>query len=187
METGLRPATAQLENRQRHFRSRLLSLPEGDQSREVVGAASWIGKKLQNENRKGRNDSPTRRARGTGCRDEPGGRVVGHGRSGECKAGNHHVHGRVTTRQCSNRVRSRMAERTILVGHQTHMSYSQEAYDAECAGLARTIEEAVKRQTTPEQVTICTDAQAAVKPMLSDDSGPAQMNAIQARRRIEAL
>jgi len=44
MESGLRAATAQLENRQRRFGLRLLSLPEGDQAREVVGAPSGIGR-----------------------------------------------------------------------------------------------------------------------------------------------
>ena len=48
MESGLRPATAQLENRQRRFGLRLLSLPEGDHAREVVGARSGIGGRLKN-------------------------------------------------------------------------------------------------------------------------------------------
>ena len=48
MESGLRAATTQLENRQRRFRLRLLSLPEGDQAREVVGAPTGIGWRLKN-------------------------------------------------------------------------------------------------------------------------------------------
>src|SRR3978361_1801396 len=48
MESGLRPATVQLENRRRRFGLRLLSLPDGDQAREVVGAVSVIGKGLKN-------------------------------------------------------------------------------------------------------------------------------------------
>jgi hypothetical protein len=48
MESGLRPATAQLENRQRRFGLRLLGLLDGDQARELVGAASLIGKRLKN-------------------------------------------------------------------------------------------------------------------------------------------
>jgi hypothetical protein len=47
MESGLRPAVAQLENRQRRFGLRLLSLPLGDQAKEAVGAASAIGKRLE--------------------------------------------------------------------------------------------------------------------------------------------
>jgi hypothetical protein len=48
MESGLRPATAQLENRQRRFGLRLLSPPDGNQAREVVGARSGIGRRLKN-------------------------------------------------------------------------------------------------------------------------------------------
>jgi ribonuclease HI len=43
------------------------------------------------------------------------------------------------------------------------MGYNQEAYDAECAALARALETAARRQTTPEKVTIFTDAQAAIR------------------------
>jgi len=49
--------------------------------------------------------------------------------------------------------------------------YIQGAYDAECAPLARALE-TVAEQTTPEKVTIFTDAQAATKRMASEDPGP---------------
>jgi len=52
------------------------------------------------------------------------------------------------------------------VGIKTHMGYSQEAYDAGCAALARALESASRRQTTPERVTIFTDAQAAIRRIL---------------------
>jgi len=48
MESGLRAASAQLENRQRRFGLRLLSLPLGDQAREIVGAPTGIGRRLTN-------------------------------------------------------------------------------------------------------------------------------------------
>ena len=48
MESGLRAATAQLENRQRRFGLRLLSLPQGDQAREVVGAPTAVGRRFTN-------------------------------------------------------------------------------------------------------------------------------------------
>jgi len=48
MESGLRGAAAQLENKQRHFGLRLLSLPQGDQAREVVGAPTALGRRLTN-------------------------------------------------------------------------------------------------------------------------------------------
>ena len=48
MESGLRAATAQLENRQRCFGLRLLSLPLGDQARQVVGTPTGIRRRLTN-------------------------------------------------------------------------------------------------------------------------------------------
>jgi len=48
MESGLRAATAQLENKQRWFRLRLLSLPQRDQAREIVGTLTAIGRRLTN-------------------------------------------------------------------------------------------------------------------------------------------
>jgi len=48
MESGLRAATTQLENRQRWFGLLLLSLPQGEQAREVVGAPTIIGRRLTN-------------------------------------------------------------------------------------------------------------------------------------------
>jgi len=48
MESGLRAATAQLENRQRRFGLRLVSLPQGDQAREIVGAPTAIGRRFTN-------------------------------------------------------------------------------------------------------------------------------------------
>jgi len=48
MKLGLRLAAAQLEHRQRRFGLRLLSLPQGDQAREVVGALTAIGRRLTN-------------------------------------------------------------------------------------------------------------------------------------------
>jgi hypothetical protein len=51
------------------------------------------------------------------------------------------------------------------------MGYNQDAYDAECAALARALETAARRETTPEKVTIFTDAQAAIRQMASEDPG----------------
>jgi len=45
---AVRPAPAQLDNRQRRFGLRLLGRPQGDQAREVLGAASsGLGKRLE--------------------------------------------------------------------------------------------------------------------------------------------
>lgn len=46
IETRRRPAAAQLENRQRQFALRLLSLPQGDKAKEIVGAPTAIGRRL---------------------------------------------------------------------------------------------------------------------------------------------
>jgi len=73
------------------------------------------------------------------------------------------------------------------VGINNHMGYNQEAYDAECAALARALEEAANRQTVPEQVTIFTDAQAAIRLMASEEPGPGQKYTIPARRHIAKL
>ena len=48
MESRLRPAAAQLDNRLRRFAFRLASLPRGDQARELIGASdSAFGQRLQ--------------------------------------------------------------------------------------------------------------------------------------------
>jgi len=72
-------------------------------------------------------------------------------------------------------------------GIKTHMGYNQEAYDAECAALARALESASRRNTIPDRVTIFTDAQAAIRRMASDEPGPGRKYALEARRHIATL
>jgi len=48
MESGLRAAATQLENRQQRLVLQLLRLPHGGQAREVVGAPTEIGRRLTN-------------------------------------------------------------------------------------------------------------------------------------------
>jgi len=45
--SGLRPATSQLDSRQRRFTARILSLPAGSEARGIVGAQSAVGKQLE--------------------------------------------------------------------------------------------------------------------------------------------
>jgi len=71
-------------------------------------------------------------------------------------------------------------------GIKAHMGNNQEAYDAECAAIARALEAATRRYV-PERVTIFTDVQAAIRRMASDDPGPGQQYAIQARKHIATL
>jgi len=46
IESGLRPATNQLENRQWQFGLRLLCLARGEKARRIIGADTVIGKRL---------------------------------------------------------------------------------------------------------------------------------------------
>ena len=72
-------------------------------------------------------------------------------------------------------------------GIKTHIGYNQEAYDTEWAALARALELASRRNMAPERVTVFTDAQAAIRRMASDEPGPGQQYALQARKHIAAL
>jgi len=71
-------------------------------------------------------------------------------------------------------------------GIKCHMGHNQEAYDTECAALARTLESSLGGYV-PGCVTILTDAQAAIRRMASEEPGPGQQYAIQARKHIAVL
>jgi len=62
MESGLRPASTQLDNHLQRFALRLASLPKGGEARELIGAAeSTLGNRLYLPRilgQKGRNGSP---------------------------------------------------------------------------------------------------------------------------------
>jgi ribonuclease HI len=74
------------------------------------------------------------------------------------------------------------------VGHKLQMGFNKfDAYVTECAALVRALESAVRRRPLPERVTIFTDAQAAISRMASEDPGPGQCYAIQARKHIATL
>jgi len=66
------------------------------------------------------------------------------------------------------------------------MGYYQEAYDAECAAIARALE-AASLGHVPERVTIFSDSQAAIRRMASEEPGPGQQYAVLARRHIGTL
>jgi len=59
-----------------------------------------------------------------------------------------------------------------------------EAYDAECA---RALQVAAARNHTLGLVTILTDCQAAIGRMVSDEPGPGQKYALEARWHIATL
>jgi len=67
------------------------------------------------------------------------------------------------------------------------MGWGQEAYEAECAAIARALHEAAFRDHTLGKVTIFADAQAAIWRMTSDDPGPGRKYAIIAIKHIATL
>jgi len=56
--------------------------------------------------------------------------------------------------------------------------YQQDVYDVECVAIARGPKTAALRPLAHEHITICTDAQAAVRRMGLDELGPGQRNAL---------
>jgi len=140
MESGLKPVVAQLENRQRRFGLQLLSLPQSDQAREVIGATPSIGQRLEHVlDSSGRTEStflleePETRDADMLQEDESGAKAV-------TRPG-------LTIFTDGSRFDSGAAGYSVVWN-------SQEAYDAECAALARAPETVARRQIIPERVTI---------------------------------
>jgi len=190
MESGLRPAATQLENRQRRFGLRLLSLPQGDLARKLIGAPTGIGRRLTSalaytgrvEDTVPLEDSETFDAE-----------LLQEGEA-EAKAEAEKPRPGLTMFTDGSRLDDGATGYAVAwkngqtwKGIKTHMGYNQEAYDAECASLARALESASRRNTTPGRVTIFTDAQAAIRRMASDEPGPGQKYALEARKHIAEL
>ena len=184
--------TAQLENRQRRFGLRLLSLPQGDQAREVVGAPTEIGRRLTNAL------AYVGRTENIVLLEDPEtlDTELVQEEEAEAKAEAEKARPGLTMFTDGSRLDDGAVGYAVVwknpnglswKGIKTHMGFNQEAYDAECAALARALGEAARRNTTPERVTIFSDAQAAIKRMASDEPGPGQQYALQARRHIAAL
>jgi ribonuclease HI len=190
MESRLRPAAAQLDNRQRRFAARLLSLPVGSEAKGIVGAQSAIGSRLETAiGYSGRMEEiviaskpekteavriveDRERAIEEAKKDREGLTIFTDGSRLESGATGYAVAWKAGNR---------------WVGVKAHMGYNQEAFDAECAALARALEVAAKRQTGPKAVTIFTDSQAAMARIASEEPGPAQQYAQQARKWITKL
>jgi len=191
IKSGLRAASAQLENRQRRFGLRLLSLPQGDQAREVVGAPTGIGRRLKNALAYGG------QTEGTVLLEDPetlDAELLQDEEEEEAKADAERARPGLTMFTDGSRLDNRATGYAVVwkrgltwTGVKGHMDSNQEAYDAECAALAHALEEATRRNTTPERVTIFTDAQAAIRRMASDEPGPGQQYALQARKHIATL
>jgi len=190
MESGLRAATAQLENMQRRLGLRLLSLPQGDQAREVVGAPTAIGRKLTSAL------AYAGRAESTVLLEEPETLDAGllQEEEAEAKAEAEKDRPGLTIFTDGSRLDSGAAGYSVVwkrgqtwVGIKTHMGCNQEAYGAECAALARALESASRRQTTPERIAIFADAQAAIRRIAYEEPGLGQQYALQARKHIATL
>ena len=191
MESGLRPAGNQLENRQRRFGLRLLSLPQGDRAREVVGARTALGNRLG----AALNYTWTE-TEGTVLLEEPetfDAELIQEERETAEREAEKKRPGLVMFTDGS-RPEDGAAGYAVAwkngqtwKGIKTHMGYYQEAFDAECAALARALESASRRNTVPNRVTIFTDAQAAIRRMASDEPGPGQKYALEARKHIAKL
>jgi ribonuclease HI len=174
------------------LRPRLLSLPDSDQAREVVGAVSVIGKGLKNDlalAHRGRTET-------TVLLEEPEALDAETIQDDEktAKVEAERPQQGITMFTDGSRLDNGATGYTVVwkngqswVGIKNHTGHNQEAYDAECAALARALEEVTKRQTVPERITIFTDAQAAIRRMVSEDPGPGQKYAILARRHIVTL
>jgi len=191
MESELRPATNQLENCQRRFGLRLLGLPQGEKAREMVSYNTPLGKRLssalayiwtetertvlleepetfdteliQEEREEAKKEAEKERlglvmfTDGSWLENEAAGYAVAWKSS------------------------------QTWEGIKTHMGFNQEAYDAECAALARALKTAAEIAPTPSHVTIFTDAQAAIRRMSTEEPGPGEKYAVEARQHIVTL
>jgi len=186
LESGIRPAAAQLDNRLRRFALRLASLPKGDQERDLIGASDCaLGQRLQSALGcwNGREEtvllevaSPLEEEAAAALEAKrphrPGLTMSTDGSRPENGATGYAV---------------TWKKGMVWKGHKTHMGWHQEAFDAECAALARALQVAAARTHTVGTVTIFTDAQVAIWRMTSDDPGPGQQYALEARRHIASL
>jgi hypothetical protein len=141
-EAGLRPATAQLDSRIRRYGLRLLSLPLGSQAKEILETPMGVGKRLKTAlGYSGRTET-------TVLPERPGTldavvvmesqaeaiKEAGRLRQGltiftdGARAGNGAIGYAVVWKR-----------RQQWVGIKSHMAYNQEAFDAECAALARAL------------------------------------------------
>ena len=178
MESGLRPAGNQLENRQRRFGLRLLSLPQGDRAREVVGAQTALGNRLATA----LNYTWTETEE-TVLLEEPetfDAELIQEKREAAKREAEKKRPGLVMFTDGS-RLEDGAAGYVVAwkngqtwKGIKTHTGYNQEAVDAECAALARALESASRKNTVPNRVTIFSNAQAAIRHMAFDEPGPGQ-------------
>jgi len=151
MESRLRPATNQLENRQRRFGLRLLSLPRGEKARRVVGADTAIGKRLA-----AALEYTWTETEETVLLEEPetfDAALIQEEEEEAEKEAERALPG-LTMFTDRSRLDNGAAGYAVTwkkgeawVGIKTHLGFNQEAYDAEYAALARALECATRRST----------------------------------------
>ena len=188
MKSDLGAATAQLKNRHWRFGLWLLSLPEGDKAREAVGAHTGIGRQLKNTLAHGGQRERTVPLKETETLDAE----LLQEEEAEAKAEG--TRPGLTMFSDGSRLDDGVTgysvvwkKRQTWAWVKVHMGNNREAYDAECAALARALELASQRNAAPERVTIFLDAQAAIRRIASDEPGPGQQYALQTRKHIATL
>jgi len=191
MESGLRLAANQLENRQQRFGLRLLSLPQGAIAREVIGAGTAIGKRLSTA--LDRTWIETERTVLLEELEPFDAELIQEEREEAKREAEKERPGLVMFTDGS-RLENGAAGYAVAwkngqtwEGIKTHMGFNQEAYDAECAALACALKRAAEIAPTPSHITIFKDAQAAIRRMSMDEPGPGQKHALEARQHIAAL
>jgi len=185
VESGLRAATTQLENRQRRFRLWLLR-DTGD-----CGGVDKLGRRLTNV------VAYTGQVESTVLSEEPetlNAPLLKEEEGKEAKAEAEKTRPGLTMFTDGSRMEDGAAGYVVAwkkgvswVGIKTRMGCNQEAFGTECVALARALEETSRRITIPERVTIFSDAQAAIRRMASDEPGPGQLCALQTRKHIATL
>ena len=142
LESGLRLATTQLDNRLRRFALRLASLPRGDQARELTGAAdSALGQRLQSHLGCWNGREETVLLEVASPLDATTTIEEAEAAANEAKRTDRPG---LTIFTDGSRLENGATGYVVIwkngqtwKGHKTHMGWGQEAYDAECAALAR--------------------------------------------------
>jgi len=191
MESGLRPATNQLENRQRRFGLWLLGLPQGEKAREMVSSNTPLGKRLSSALAYTWTETEQtvlleepesfdaeliqeewEEAKKEAEKERPGLIMITDGSRLENETAGYMVAWKSSQ---------------TWEGIKTHMGFNQEAYNAECAALASALKTAAEIAPTPSHVTIFTDTQAAIQRMSTEEPGLGQKYAVEARQHIATL
>jgi len=187
-EASLRPAAAQLENRQRRFATRLLTLPEGGETKKVVEANSKLGERLLAAvGYVGRVERIEMPAKPSGL----GAEVIVEEREAAKGVAEQEREG-LTIFVGGSRVESGAVGYAVVwkkkgegqASIKAHMGFNQEAFDAECTALERALEVAARRRQPPERVTVFSDAQVALARIASDEPGPGQQYTLEAREWV---